>query len=182
MQWFKKDSISREHHNEVVAAKDELIRTLLAQNAVLAVRLEEPIGVTVKLPDGFALVQPAIVRTKARPTRLEDPDQPEQDIIDYSNADENDPVVIAKIAAREMGPGPHNAYALGQVVNRIRTHIREARSKKLRDSQTAGNVGTIHTTEPPEVPQPYIPKPHAEDKVQIPDFVQKLIDEAERVN
>ena len=151
--------ISREMHEQVVSAKDALIRLLEAQNAVLAVRLEEPIAVTVRLPENFAMVQPAIVRRK----QPQDPESPAKRVeTDWASVDENDPVQIAEIAAQELGPG-YTPYQLSQCVARIKFHARTAKAERAMRSQERGTVGVIQSEEP-----------------HVPERIQKIIEDAER--
>ena len=93
--------ISREHHAEVVAAKDALIRSLEVQNAVLAERLAEPVVVTVKLPEDFAMVQPAVLRRK----RQQDSETPRREVreVDWANVDISNPILMADLASQEFG-------------------------------------------------------------------------------
>lgn len=93
---------------EVIAAKDALIASLEAQNAVLAERLAEPVAVSVSLPENFAMVQPAVVRHRKEnaPSPVTRKNSPE---VDWANVDPNNPFVMAELAAQEFGRmlGPH---------------------------------------------------------------------------
>lgn len=143
--------ISREHYEAVTAAKDALIRSLEAQNAVLAERLCEPVKVSVELPKDFAVIQPAFIR---RPRPQKEPDSPSVDfpktVEQWAAIDENDPVELAKLAAHELGPR-YTAYAQGQTVKRLRQSIRDAKQKVARNRTEQGRVATI-VTKTSEVP------------------------------
>lgn len=140
--------ISREHHAEVVAAKDALIRSLEAQNAVLAERLAEPVSISVKLPEDFALLQPALVRRK----RQQDPSNPnphkEVQEVDWANVDENNAPLMATLAAEEFGRmvGP---VELAEWRARVHRQILHAKQSGLRNPEIP-NVGTLETKPVPE--------------------------------
>lgn len=137
--------ISREHYEAVTAAKDALIRSLEAQNAVLAERLCEPVKVNVELPKDFAVIQPALIR-RPRPQK-----ELEAAFVDYPNKieqwaalDENDPVTLAKLAVHELGP-TYTPFAQGQCVARLRRSIRDAKQKIARNRTQEGRVSTVVT-------------------------------------
>lgn len=152
--------ISREHHEEVVAGKDALIRSLEVQNVILAARLAEPIAVTVELPEDFAVIQPAFIRRKRPKPEGEIP--AERAPVDWANVDENDLVRIAELAAAELGSGA-TPYAKAQCVGRIRASIRRAKLNRRTHSQASGSVGVIEHPEP-----------------TVPAHVAAMIEEAER--
>lgn len=153
--------ISREHHFEVIAAKDALISTLKAQNAILAARLAEPIAVTVEMPKDFALLQPAVMRRR-KPD--EAPRKTDVDV-DWANVDENNKEQIAKIAADELG-GMVSPVVLAQTVARIRRQVRDAKREKVLNAMRSATVGTVGT---PTEPENY-----------VPSAVRDLIESAER--
>ena len=152
--------ISREHHAEVVAAKDALIQSLEAQNAVLAERLAEPVAVTVKLPEDFALVQPAAVRRK----RPQDPSQPnprkEAAEVDWANVDTQNHFLMAELAAQEYGR-MLSPVELADWMTRVRRQVSMATQQAGRTREIP-TVGTLET------------KP-------VPEHIRAKIAEAERV-
>ena len=152
--------ISREHHAEVVAAKDALIRSLEAQNAVLAERLAEPIAVTVKLPEDFAMLQPAVVRRK----RPQDPSQAnsrkEAKEVDWANVDLGNPFLMAELASQEFGR-MLSPVELADWMKRVSRQVALAKQQGIRTPEIP-SVGTLET------------KP-------VPDHILEQIAEAERV-
>jgi hypothetical protein len=134
---------------EVVAAKDALIASLEAQNAVLAERLAEPVAVSVSLPENFAMVQPAVVRHRKEnaPSPVTRKNAPE---VDWANVDPNNPFVMAELAAQEFGRmlGP---IELDQWTHRVRSQISSAQ-EQLGRTPKIGTVGTLETKPvPPEI-------------------------------
>ena len=137
--------ISREHHLEVVAAKDALIASLEVQNAILAKRIAEPLSVAVQLPENFALVQPAIVRRRKE-------NQPSPDArktapeVDWANVDANNPFIMAELAAQEFGRmlAP---IELEQWTVRVRHQIAAAKEQAGKTPQI-GTVGMLETKQP----------------------------------
>jgi len=145
--------ISREHHQEVVAAKDALILSLEAQNAVLAERLAEPVSVSVNLPENFALVQPAVVRhRKANAPSPAVHKEPQE--VDWANVDPNNPFVMAELAAQEFGR-QLTPIELSQWVQRVRGQISRAQEVAGRTPQI-GTVGTLETKQPTKPVPPEI--------------------------
>jgi hypothetical protein len=137
--------ISREHHLEVVAAKDALILSLEAQNSVLAERLAEPISVSVNLPENFALVQPAVVRN--RKVNAPSPDAvKETPEIDWSTVDPDNAATMAMLAVQEFGRmvGP---VELDQWSRRVRLQIA---ASKMRGGG-APQIGSVGKPIPPEI-------------------------------
>ena len=147
--------ISREHHAEVVAAKDALIQSLEAQNAVLAERLAGPVAVTVKLPEDFALVQPALVRRK----RPQDPETPRKDAkeVDWATVDINNPFLMAELAAQEYGR-MLSPVELSDWLIRIRRQIAMAK-------QQGGSIPTMPMSETTTVPAHILEKIAAAERV-----------------
>lgn len=142
--------ISREHHQEVLAAKDALILSLEAQNAVLAERLAEPVAVTVQLPENFTMVQPAVVRHRKKESLSPDSrkDAPE---VDWANVDANNPYLMAQLAAQEFGRmlAP---IELADWTTRVRRQIQAAKEQEIRTPKIP-NVGVLETHAPArEVP------------------------------
>ena len=163
--------ISREMHDAVCSEKDRHIVTLRAQIAGLEKRLAEPIAITVKLPDDFAVAMPMVVRDKRlrKPQNPENPEAP-QEVVDWANVDENDPAQLAKIATLELG-GPTNAYVLAKTIARIKHHIVTAKTQKLIRALEKGSVGTIISPDTKVVA----------DEVDIPESIRQRIADAERV-
>ena len=162
--------ISREHHDEVLRVKDEVIHALRDQVAALTERLNQPIAVTVKLPEDFAMISPAVVRSpRPMKKREEDPTQAVPEAIDYADVDPTNPVQMAELAAQEFGYRP-NAYALSQWQRRIVPQIMRARANKMRNATEQGHVATI-VTRTEHQPQPEKP---------IPADVQREIENAAR--
>ena len=161
--------VSREHHREVIAAKDALIAMLEAQNAILAVRLEEPIKVSVNMPDDLMMMQPAVVRRR----RQDQDEKPVQKPIDWGNLDENDPAVLAKLAADELGR-PVTPYILSQTIGRIKAQIRTAKIERKRNSGEKGQAGTISRSALTEM------EAVAQGAEYVPADIRKLVESAER--
>lgn len=140
--------IGREHHEEVVSAKNAQIRWQQETIAALEARIAAPVAVTVKLPDDFAMVSPAIVasrRAKAavdpnRKAKIEEPD--------WANLDENNESDLAKAAAWELGGSATNAYQLAQTIGRIKQQIIRSKLQRNRRTMEEGSVGTITAPEP----------------------------------
>ncbi len=153
--------ISRGHHDEVIAAKDALIRALEAQNAVLAERLAEPIKVHVEMPKDLVLLQPAVMRRRGQQDQA--PKVPKGEP-DWANINENDPKQMAKLAADELGTRV-SPYVLKLTVDRLKKHIRDARTQQIAEGLKTANVGTIET----------------DRQAYIPPAVRELIEEAEKV-
>lgn len=140
--------ISQEHHDEVVAAKDALIRSLETQNAVLAERLAEPVAVTVELPETFAMIQPAVVRRK-RPQDTENPNShKEPKEIDWANVDTSNQFLMAELAAQEFGR-MLSPVELADWLNRVKRQVAHAKQQGIRTPEIP-NTGTLDTTLVPE--------------------------------
>jgi len=137
--------ISREHHHEVVAAKDALILSLEAHNAVLAERLEKPIAVTVHLPKDFAMVQPAVVRHKQKHTESPAPTN-EVPPIDWATVNPGDNFQMAQLAAQELGQMV-SGVQLDEWLRMVRRKIAIAKSS---GSPGLGTVGTVGSPQVPE--------------------------------
>jgi hypothetical protein len=137
--------ISREHHLEVVAAKNALILSLEAQNAVLAERLAEPVAVSVKLPENFAMVQPAVVRRRKADAPSPDAvkEAPE---IDWSTVDPDNAATMAMLAVQEFGRmvGP---VELDQWARRVKLQIAASKMGGGRTPQ----IGSVGKPIPPEI-------------------------------
>jgi hypothetical protein len=151
--------ISREHHLEVVAAKDALIRSLEVQNAVLAERLAEPVAVTVQMPENFALLQPAIVKRRKESPAGPEPHK-EAPEVDWANVDPENPFIMAELAAREFGRllAP---IELADWTARVRRQIKAAKEQGIRTPQIP-QVGTLETK-------------------QVPAHIKDMIEKAEAV-
>lgn len=152
--------ISREHHAEVVAAKNALIQSLEAQNAVLAERLAEPIAVTVKLPEDFALVQPALVRRK----REQDPSKPatrkEAKEIDWANVDTSNRLLMAELAAQEYGR-MLSPVELADWLQRVVRQVAHAKQQNIRTPE----IPTVGTLESKPVPEHILEQIEAAERV-----------------
>lgn len=140
--------ISREHHLEVVAAKDALIASLEVQNAVLAERLAEPVAVTVQMPENFTLLQPAVVRRKKEPATGLDSHK-EAPEVDWANVNANNPFIMAELASREYGR-LLSPIELAEWTARVRRQIKAAKDQGIRTPQIP-QVGMLET-KPREVP------------------------------
>lgn len=139
--------ISREHHKEVIAAKDALIESLEAQNAVLAERLAEPVAVTATLSDNFVLVQPAVVRHK-KPHEVKGPDSRKDAAeIDWANVDPSNNYLMAQLCAQEYGRMV-SPLELSDWTQRVRRQIWEAKQQGIRTPEIPV-VGTLETKQPP---------------------------------
>lgn len=159
--------IGREHHEEVVAAKNAQLRWQQETIAALEARIAAPVEVTVKLPDDFAVIQPAVLRTRRTPDSTK-PAKPKENEPDWVNLDENDPAALAKAAAWELG-GPTNPYVLAQTIKQIKTNIVRAKTERNRRTLESSSVGTIPSTEPGVSPtQPDY----------VPAHIQRMIDSA----
>lgn len=143
--------ISREHHQEVIAAKDALIASLEVQNAVLAERLAEPVAVSVTLPETFAMVQPALVRRRKEnapsPTAHKEPTE-----VDWANVDANNPFIMAELASQEFGR-MLTPIELSMWTQRVRNQISVAQEQSRRTPQI-GSVGLLETKPPSSRPVP----------------------------
>jgi hypothetical protein len=155
--------ISREHHTEVVAAKDALIASLEAQNAVLAARLAEPVSVSVQLPENFAMVQPALVRHRKEgaPSPAPRKEAPE---VDWANVNADNPFIMAELAAQEFGR-MLSPIELADWTRRVRRQIQSSKEQASRTPQI-GTIGTLETSLPPRA---------------VPPEILAKIEEAERV-
>jgi hypothetical protein len=161
--------IGREHHEEVVGAKNAQIRWQQETIAALEARLAAPVSVTVKLPDDFAMVTPAIVSHRRRkPVEDAGGARKEEEPIDWANLDENNPEDLARVAAREIG-GKTTPYVLAQTVARIKTNIVREKLQRNRRTLESSSVGTIPSAEPG------IPSPHPD---YVPAHIQRMIDSA----
>jgi hypothetical protein len=131
--------VSREQYDAVLAAKDAVIHVLEDQNAVLARRLLIPMEVSVTLPEGFAVQMPAVVGRRPK-QQSQDARQPAQET-DWASIDENDPVALAKEAAKELRTTvpPH---VLARTITQMKMTIRAAKRKKLEATLREGKVGT----------------------------------------
>lgn len=138
--------ISREHHREVIAAKDALIESLQAQNAVLAERLAEPIAVSATLPENFALLQPAIVRRKKENAPSPEP-RKEVPEVDWANVDANNPYVMAQLASQEFSR-ILSPIELMEWTQRVKRQIAAAKDQNIRTPRIPV-VGTLQTKEVP---------------------------------
>ena len=155
--------ISREHHKEVVAAKEALIASLEVQNAVLAERLAEPISVSFQLPENFAMIQPAVVRHRRENTPSPVPHKEAQEV-DWANVDSDNPFIMAELAAQEFGR-MLSPIELSDWTRRVRRQIQSAKEQNIRTPQI-GTVGTLETKLPPKpVPPEILAKIEAAERV-----------------
>lgn len=140
MKWLP--WVSREHHQDVIAAKDALIRSLEVQNVMLLQRLDEPISVSVQMPENFTLLQPAIV--KRRKDAAAGPES-RKDIreVDWAKVDADNPFVMAELASREFGR-LLSPIELADWTRRVRHQIRAAKDQGIRTPEIP-NVGTLET-------------------------------------
>lgn len=164
--------VSRGQYDAVVAAKDEIIEVLKAQNAALGARLSAPVEVSVNLPEDFAVQMPAVI---ARRSKRQDQDTTRHPVvkeIDWANVDENDKEAIARIAAQELG-GPVPPHVLARTVSQIKLNIRTARSDKFRKSLQEGRVGTQSRplTEEEAIEQ---------GATYVPSEIRRLVESAEK--
>jgi hypothetical protein len=157
--------IGREHHEDVVSAKNAQIRWQQETIAALEARIAQPVPVkvTVQLPDDFAVMSPAIVASRRR--KPIDLPKKEDDQVDWASLDENNPEDLAKAAAKELG-GPANPYVLAQTVARIKANIVRDKYQKSRRTLEEASVGTI-------------PESGASRPDYVPAHVQRMIDAAE---
>jgi hypothetical protein len=139
--------ISREHHKEVIAAKDALIQSLEAQNAVLAERLAEPVAVSVTLPENFAVLQPAIVRHKKHQDPKSPADHKDAKEVDWANVDPSNNYLMAQLCAQEYGRMV-SPIELAEWTQRVRRQIWEAKQQGIRTPEIPV-VGTLETKQPP---------------------------------
>ena len=153
--------ISRDHHSEVIAAKDALILSLETQNAVLAERLCEPISVKVEMPENLALLQPAVFRRKKGENQTGPAASGKQSPeVDWANVDESNNVLMAQLAAEEFGRMA-TPVELADWRRRVHRQIAEAKSQVNR-TPVVPAVGMLETRQPPA-------------------HILKAIEEAERV-
>ena len=159
--------ISREHHEDVVAALKAHIRLFEEQNLALLTRLDAPVNVKVELPELLNVPQQLMRRPKR--TRQGDGETPERPF-DWSLVDVNDDSQMAILAIKELG-GPASPYVLAQTVDRIKRHVHSAKQKKALEILQNGQVGTI------EVPTPKVEDPEK----HVPDHIRDLVAAAEKV-
>jgi hypothetical protein len=139
--------ISREHHDDVIRAKDAQIRWQQETIFALEARISAPVAVTVKLPEDFAVLAPAAVELRRRrPVDTSTPGKEQSAEPDWANLDINDNVALAKAAAYELG-GPASPYVLAQTIRQIKAQATRAKAEKLRRTLEEANVGTIATAE-----------------------------------
>lgn len=168
--------VSREFHEAMLEERERLVVELRAEVAYLKLRLEAPVNVSVKLPDGFAVAQPAVILPRRTPKKdvkgnisAEKPAP-----IDWENVDPDNEAQIAAIAARELGGGPINAYALAETVGRIKKHARQARAQKRARSLEMGSVGTVIPPNTKAVTDEVV------DESAVPAHIRERIERAER--
>jgi hypothetical protein len=164
--------ISRGQYEAVLAAKDEIIVVLKAENTALSERLSTPIAVSVSLPEGFAVQMPAVVARRPKRQDSDAPSSASVKEIDWANVNENDNEAMARIAAQELG-GPVAPHVLARTVAQIRLNIRTARADKFRRSLQEGRVGTQSR---PLTEEEAI----AQGPEYVPAEIRKLVDSAER--
>lgn len=134
--------ISREHHEEVIAAKDALIQSLEAQNAVLAERLAEPVAVSVTMPSDFTLLQPALVKRR-KPEETAPVSRKDAPEVDWATVDPNNLGLMAQLAAQEYGR-MLSPIELGDWMTRVRRQISAAKDQNLKTPQIP-SVGFLET-------------------------------------
>jgi len=172
MRWLP--WVSREHHTDVVAAKDRLIASLEAQNAVLAERLAEPVAVTVTLPKDFAVLQPAVVQRPAtRGKKRADAAEP----VNYADMDETNHAQLAATVITQLGSRAKTAnnWERRQILSSLIIQIRAAKAARLRD-QINAEVGWMEGSTAPSA-QP----PAAAQHQDVPLHIRELIEQAEEV-
>jgi len=154
--------ISRATHKEVVAAKDEVIAMQRGIIAGLRETLSRPAEITVRLPEDFAVIQPAFVR---RPARARAPEQTQVlEKIDYASIDTKDVNQLAKAVAFQLGDRAKtaNRWEKRQALRSVLVQVEAAREQKLRD-----RLKTAQTDESAEIPG-------------FPQHLKGLIEKAER--
>ena len=163
--------IGREHHEEVVRAKESQIRWQQETIAALEAKIAQPIPVkvTIQIPEDMMMVAPAVV-SRRRPMDAAAPRKTHDDKpIDWASLDENNNEDLARAAAKELG-GPVSPYVLNQTVQRIRANIIRDKRERSRRTGEIASVGTI------EAPEPGVTSTHPD--ITPPAHVQRLIDKA----
>jgi hypothetical protein len=155
--------ISREHHEAVIAGKDEVILVLQSQNAVLNARLSEPINVKVELPPP----NPASNQVEKQEEYRERKPRPLKEI-DYSTLNENDPLQMATLAAEEFGGKLPAPVTLARWYNMVRMQCAYGRRKRQKQADQTGSVATLEVHELP-VEAPVLPQ-------QDPNVPQAILD------
>lgn len=171
MRWLP--WIGREHHDEVIAAKDALICSLEAQNAVLAERLAEPVKVMVEFPKRLV---PAKTADNISPAKEKVKKPRPLDEIDYSAIDPKNMAQMADLAIREFGkiPAPD---ILSRWYAQVRMQIIWSKRKRAEQANKTGSVGTIVVTED-GVPS-ILDKPQ-DPAASVPQNILDMIAAAER--
>jgi hypothetical protein len=169
VRWFP--WISREHHESVIAAKNDLIRSLEVQNAVLAERLAEPVKVTVEIPRLRHSSKPS--ESPAKDVAIRTPKKKPLAEIDFSTLDPRDMPQMAALAVQEFGTKLPSPMTLDRWYTQVRMQINYAQRKKKIQADQTGSVGTIVVEEqtpvaPPETPQ------------DVPQHIIDLVAAAER--
>jgi hypothetical protein len=170
--------ISREHHESVVAAKNDLIRSLEAQNAVLAERLAEPVNVKVEFPKKLANSRPS-ESPAGREKSPKEPKTKKAAEIDYSTLNEKDAGQMAALALDEFGgkiPPPH---ILGRWYGQVRMQILYGKRKRQQNSDQTGSVGTI-VVNPDDTSVSSLPAISSETLDAVPQSIRDLVAQAER--
>jgi hypothetical protein len=148
---------------EVLTAKDELIAHLREEVALLRAN-PTPVQVRLDIPDGLIVTQPAVLRRAVRR-----PEQAPEPKIDFANLDENDPVHLAALANRELGPAP-NKYVLRQFVRQAKVQILAAKAAKMRPQE---QPETVEKTEMPDMIREMIQQADAGNAAALAELVEK---------
>jgi hypothetical protein len=168
LKWFP--FISREHHDDVIRAKDEVILALQSQIAVLNARLSEPINVKVEMPAPVATPTPAastdVEKRDKKPKPLQE--------IDYSTLNEKDPVQMAALAAEEFGGRIPAPAVLARWYTMVQMSCIHGRRKRQQQANQTGSVATLEVHLLPEQ-APVLPR-----DPNVPQAILDAIAAAER--
>lgn len=161
---FRLPWVSRHDHDAVVAAKDELIAYQRQLISDLREMLARPVAVTVTLPEDFAVIQPAIVRTPRK--REVDQRTAAFQKIDWAEIDEKNPDQLRTAVDFILGPRAKgaNRYERRHALNSVLANIQAAREKKLRDRSMA--------LQEPQDSEP--------DAANVPLHIKQMIENAEK--
>jgi hypothetical protein len=166
LKWFP--FISREHHDDVIHAKDEVILSLQSQIAILNSRLSEPINVMVEMP------APVVPSSQVEKQEVRERKPKPLKEIDYATLDENDAAQMAALAIQEFERRP-SPIELGRWYAQVRMQCQHRRRKRDIESDKTGSVGTVTVkasgdivVSPPEAPK------------DVPKEILELIAAAER--
>jgi hypothetical protein len=155
--------ISREHHSEVIAAKDALILALQEQ-------LARTVEVTVTLPKDFAVIQPAVIQKPVARRKKDRQDTP----FNYADVDETNANELKALVDFNLGQRAKmaNSFERRQALSSVLVQIRAAKEARLRERLRSTELTT-------PVIQAEAPQDEDVDESNVPAHVRALIADAE---